>query len=840
MKPRFADVAVELPLESTFVYSIPDNLVISVGTRVLVPFARRSITGYVVGLRSSLEGIEGLKESSVKSILDSLDSVPLFGDLRLKFYKWLSAYYFAPLGMVLSLIHPPDASLKSFRCLAVTEKGSGLLSTPGEYKGSAGDLEVLNAIAASKSKGIKLTTIERKFSGKGKGKLPVYSIIGRLTRAGFISELVKLKSGVATKVESFVELASGTSAPQPEFGRALLQERIYSYIEEHGRSPLPLLRRELGGVGGAIKALEKKGLVAVTKERVYRNPSSGIRPKAADHEPNLEQATAIGRIVEGLGSGKFKPFLLYGVTGSGKTLVYLKALEEVIATGGCALFLVPETALAQWPVAYLADKFPHRVAVVHSALSAGERIDEWQRIVDGEADIVVGARSALFAPVKNLKLIIVDEEHEASYKQEDGVRYHGRDSALMLAKTLGVTIVLGSATPSVETFYNAGGGVPGRSVKEEPGVKPKPGNKTKMEMLKLTQRATGASLPGTEIIDMRGKKGQVFSERLSNRLSHVVGEGHQAILLLNRRGFSTSIICRDCGRTFECLNCSVTLTFHKRKRSLVCHYCDFSLPAPEECPDCASTELVEPGVGTERLEEEVRALLPDARVARMDRDTTRAKGATAKIIEAMERRQADVLVGTQMVSKGHHFPGTTFVGIVAGDTSLARPDFRATERTFQLVTQAAGRAGRGETEGSVVIQTLNPEHYAFITASAHDYDAFYASEVLLREEVGYPPFTRLCSVRVEATDEQRAESAATQLGAIVASTREAKSCAVTVLGPVPAFLARVQGRFRWQMLLKAEHVKALHSCATTLKASFYARELKGVILTIDIDPITIL
>jgi primosomal protein N' (replication factor Y) len=849
VKHRFADVAVELPLEGSFVYSIPDCLDVAVGSRVLVPFARRRVTGYVIAVHASFDtvkGVEGLKKTSLKAIIDTLDPAPLFGAKRLKFYRWLSSYYFAPLGTVLSLIHPPDASLKSYRYVAITDKGKDVLEAPEKYVGSKGDLEVL--VAAQKS--VRLTTVERKFA-KGKGRLPVNSIVARLSKAGLLSVEVKLKSGVATKVESFVELAASTETSasnrqeiESGLSRAPSQARIISYLGEHGRSPVAALRAGHGGIDGAIKSLEKKGLVTVSKERVYRDPSKGIRPKAAAHTPNSEQANAIGRIVDSISSGGFSSFLLYGVTGSGKTLVYLKALEKVVESGGRAIFLVPETALAQWPVAYLAEKFPRRVAVVHSALSAGERLDEWQRIVDGEADIVVGARSALFAPVKNLKLIIVDEEHEGAYKQEEGVKYHGRDSALMLAKTLGVTVVLGSATPSVETFYNAGAGLRDEPSDKQGDKKEKRETKTasraKIELLTLRKRATGAKLPGTEIVDMRGKKGLVLSAPLATGLKQVVGEGHQVILLLNRRGFSSSILCRDCGRTFECLNCSVTLTLHKRRRALVCHYCDFTIPAPKKCPDCFSEELVEPGMGTERLEEEVRALLPEARVARMDRDTTRAKGATAKIIEAMESREADVLVGTQMVSKGHHFPGTTLVGIVAGDTSLTLPDFRASERTFQLVTQAAGRAGRGEVDGRVVIQTLNPDHYAFLSAAEHDYDAFYAEEIVLREEVGYPPFMRLCSVRVEAIDEARAESAAKLMGSVANATREARDGTVEVLGPIPAFLARAHGRYRWQLLLKAASASALHSCTRGLKSTFEFRVEKGVTLTVDVDPITIL
>jgi primosomal protein N' (replication factor Y) len=326
--------------------------------------------------------------------------------------------------------------------------------------------------------------------------------------------------------------------------------------------------------------------------------------------------------------------------------------------------------------------------MAHSGLSPGERLDEWSRILKGEADIVVGARSALFSPVKDLSLIIVDEEHDTSYKQEEGVRYNGRDAALMLGKFLDITVVLGSATPSIETFYNTREG--------------------KLTPLYLKNRVADTTLPKTELTDMRGKKAEVISERLKTMLAGNLKNGHQALLFLNRRGFSNSIICRDCGFSFTCLNCSVTLTLHKRRQALICHYCDFSIKLPDDCPECSSLNLIDPGAGTEKVEEEVKRLLDGVRVVRMDRDTTTGKGAAKRIIDAVEAKEADVLVGTQMVSKGHHFPGIALVGIISGDTSLNIPDFRSAERTFQLVTQAAGRAGRGDVEGTVVIQTLNP------------------------------------------------------------------------------------------------------------------------------------
>lgn len=814
VKSVFVDVAVELPVEGTFSYRVPEALADTwgqgpaLGKRVIVPFGRRMLTGHIIsGLNDAPNYANDARRGSfeVKDIIDVLDEEPLFDELRLKFLKWISSYYFAPLGMVLSLVSPAGSSVKSYRYFTITPEGR---ESTGEKKGLERDM--LQAV----DKGASLLTLSKRFKNR-----PVYSTVARLKREGLVSEEVRLAGSKGHKVEKYLS-ASGVENGTVRMGP--LQEKVYGYVSEKGFVSLAGVREVLGGVDDAVRRLVSRGLLTVTEKRVLRDPLSGIVPKASDHEPNVEQLRAIKEITGAFKTGGFSPFLLYGVTGSGKTLVYLKVLEEVVASGNKAIFMVPEIALTPWPAAYLVEKFPGRVALAHSGLSPGERYDEWMRALRGEADIVVGARSALFTPLKGLGLIIVDEEHETSYKQEEGVRYNGRDAALMLGKYLDIPVVLGSATPSLETFHNAKAG--------------------RISLLTLKKRVMDRDLPATELADMKkdkGGKGAVISEKLREELSLALDGGHQALLFLNRRGFSSSLICRDCGHTFNCRNCSVTLTLHKRRKELLCHYCDFSIKAPDDCPECNGLDLVEPAAGTERLEEEVRSAFPGSRIVRMDRDTTRKKGAARSIIDAVESKEADVLVGTQMVSKGHHFPGITLVGIISGDTSLNFPDFRSAERTLQLITQAAGRAGRGGAPGTVVIQTLNPEHYAFRSAAEHDYDGFFSEEIRHREELMYPPFTRLCCMRIEAVSEATSAKAAGVLKDISDSLLRKNIRGVTVLGPAPSLIARLKGRFRWQLLLKGTDLKSLHSFAGTLKRSFEVRGIKGAALIIDMDPLSI-
>jgi len=791
----FANVAVELPVEGVFSYSVPPALLgaAEVGKRALVSFGKRTVTAYIVGLTKTRPEVKG-----VKPISDILDGAPIFDEKRLKFYEWLSSYYFSTLGMALSLIQPAPASVKSQRTLSLTERGERSI---GSMTGLSKEvLEVAKGGAA-------VTTLVRRFKGR-----PIYSTIERLKAEGLLDEKETIK-GVAARLEKTVVISGSAEKP---LERSPAQERVLKFLSERGETPVKALKEALGDVSQALKKLEEKGLVEIKTKEALRSPLEGITPREAPFEPNDEQKEAIREISASLRKNAFSPFLLYGVTGSGKTLVYLKALEEALKTGKKAIILAPEIALTPWPAAYLMEKFPGRVAIAHSGLSEGERFDEWRRIARGEVDIVVGARSALFSPIKDLGLIIVDEEHETSYKQEEGVRYNARDAALMLGKYLGITVVLGSATPSVETFHNARTG--------------------KLTPLILRQRVGESVLPTVEVLDMRGGKYAVLSERLKGLISETLESGQQTLLFLNRRGFSSTVICRDCGHSFPCLNCSVTLTMHKKSGVLKCHYCDLSVPLPDECPECKGVNLIQPGTGTERVEEEVRTLFPEARIRRMDRDTTAGKGSAKKIIDEVEAKSVDVLIGTQMVSKGHHFPGISLVGVISGDTSLNIPDFRSSERTFQLITQAAGRAGRGEIPGKVVIQTLNPEQYAFKNAATHDYDGFYEEEIKLREEAFYPPFSRVCNLRVEGIKEERVVEAALSLKKSAQRLLGTKERGIYLLGPAPALLSRLKGRHRWQMLVKGKELKPLHAFLKALKADFEAKKMSAINLVVDMDP----
>lgn len=808
----------ELPVDRLFTYSVPASLKESarLGFRALVPFGRRTITGYIISFVSEPE------VKDVKEIIDVLDDEPLFDEKRLKFFKWLSSYYFSSLGDALSLTHPPSANIKSSRHFSISGKGAAAFDKSRE-QGEGGEngltsfeKDMLGAV----KNGASAVSLERRFKGK-----PVCAALRSLVKKGLLNEETRLKGGASEKTERFAMLLNHVAEPDAGFfRRAPLKEKLWRHLKENGETPVAELGRAFGSVAGALKSLKDAGFAEIIEKRALRDPLSDLKARLSNHEPAPEQAEAIKAVSNAVDRGGYAPFLLFGVTGSGKTLVYLNAIEHAVKCGKKAIFTVPEIALTPWPAAYLKQRFPGRVALWHSGLSEGERLDEWQRIKRGEADIVVGARSALFAPIKDLGLIIVDEEHETSYKQEEGVRYNGRDAALKLAHTLGVAVVLGSATPSVETFYNAT-------------------SAGKLTPLYLKSRVEGTLLPEVELIDMRGKKAGVFSERLKALLSETLEKKEQALLFLNRRGFSSTLICKDCGRTFPCLNCSVTLTLHKRPLpgSLTCHYCDLSVPAPDECPDCKGTNLAEPGYGTEKVEDEAKALFSHARVIRMDKDTTGPRSAAMEIITAVEAREADILVGTQMASKGHHFPGITLVGVISADTSLNIPDFRGAERTFHLITQALGRAGRGEKPGVAVIQTLNPGHYAFTSAMAHDYEVFFNEEIKLRREVFYPPFSRLCSIRLDGLKETAVTKAAVALKASADAMQRRRAQGIAVLGPAPALIPKLRGRYRWNLLVKgdAKDINGLHSFITGVKAAFDAKKHTGVSLTIDMDPVSI-
>jgi primosomal protein N' (replication factor Y) len=538
-----------------------------------------------------------------------------------------------------------------------------------------------------------------------------------------------------------------------------------------------------------------------------------------------KQIKALETIVKGIESLRFSPFLLYGITGSGKTEIYLRAIERVVKEGRQAIVLVPEISLTPQLIGQFLERFSGRVATLHSGLSRGERYDEWRRIREGKVDIAIGARSAIFAPFERLGMIIVDEEHETSYKQEEKLRYNARDVAAVRAKLCDAVLILGSATPSLEAYHNA--------VAE------------KFRLLKLDERIEGRPLPSVEIVDMRREegKGLIFSEKLRNALEENLALGRQSLLFLNRRGFASFIQCPDCGFVFKCPNCSVSLTHHFRGKKLLCHYCNYAIMVPDLCPDCQSYRIRSFGIGTERLEEEIRKMFPQATVDRMDRDTTRRKRSHQRILKKVKSRETDILVGTQMIAKGHDFPHVTLVGVICADLSLNFPDFRSSERTFQLLTQVAGRAGRGINPGKVIIQTFNPDHYSIQMARDQDFTEFYREELRFREELGYPPFSRFINIRIDATSQKRAVKTAEEVGEWGRRLLRKGSYGrgIEILGPSPAPLVKIKGKYRYQMLIKGKQVNPLHRFVEELVRETKKRwPGRGISLTIDVDPISVM
>jgi primosomal protein N' (replication factor Y) len=593
------------------------------------------------------------------------------------------------------------------------------------------------------------------------------------------------------------------------------------------------LARKVPKAASILRALEKKGLVESEDRTGQRHHRAAAPPLSDAPEPapeiapriprtlNPHQAIAFAAIHEALDAGEFRAFLLEGITGSGKTEVYLSAIEAALARGRSALMLVPEIGLTPAVADQFHHRFRDRVAILHSAFNDTERADQWRRIRSGGATVVVATRSGVFAPLQDLGLIVVDEEHDQSYKQQEAPRYNGRDVAVVRARNVGAVVVLGSATPSLETRYNAERG--------------------KYTRVELPERIERRPLPQVQLIDMRQefletRKQVTFSRTLIDAVTERLANGEQTMLLMNRRGFSSFVVCRACGQRVECVNCSVTLTYHRRDRRMLCHYCNYSTPVPKRCPKCESEFVQFVGAGSERVEEEMHAAFPRARIARLDRDTVRGKHDYETILSGFRAGDFDVLVGTQMIAKGHDIPNVTLVGVVNADVGLGLPDFRAAERTFQLLTQAAGRAGRGDIAGIVLIQTINPEHYAIRCAAAQDYEMFYAKEIEFRRLMWYPPFGALANVVVRAAREEEALTRSGALGRLLQPAPEG----VKILGPAPAAVARLKNEYRFQMLLKTSSRARLGEILAELRRFAAAERWPQTSLLIDVDPMTLL
>jgi len=802
--PAFCEVSLPVPLDQAFTYALPETLRprVQPGCRLLVPFGSRKLVGVVLACHHEKP------DRPVREALRLLDEEPVFDEQMLELARWVSGYYCAPLGEVLRAMAPLGGELRRTKVYALTEAGRDALRQLA--RASADDSPAVQLMRMLEFRPLSATTIAKKL-------LDAPGVVRALEKRGFIQveDVETLRDPFRSPSERLrVELAG----PRPEGKFKKPERELLAYLELHpGSHNLRQLEQIIAHAGSAARALARRGILRLG----FESPLESLGPAPAAHRLNPHQQAAFDEIRAALKAGQFRVFLLQGVTGSGKTEVYLRAIEEVLASGRGALLMVPEIALTPAVAGQFFHRFGERVAILHSAFSDAERADQWRRIRAGSAPVVVGTRSAVFAPVRELGLIVVDEEHDPSYKQEETPRYNGRDVAVVRAQAAGACVILGSATPSLESRYNAARG--------------------KYTLLRLPERIEQRPLPTVEIIDMRAefletRRQSTFSRRLLKEIAARLESGEQTMLLLNRRGFSCFVACRKCGHRIECVNCAVTLTYHRRDHRLLCHYCNHAQAPPQLCPQCGSEYLYFVGVGAERVEEELHRHFPKARIARMDRDTVTGRRQYERILAAFREGSYDILVGTQMIAKGHDIPNVTLVGVVSADIGLGIPDFRAAERTFQLLTQVAGRAGRGELPGAVLIQTINPDHYAIRFAAAQDYDLFYEKELQFRRMMRYPPFSALANVLVRSSRQEEALKMSAALGRFLTPPPEH----LKILGPAEAPLSKLKNEYRYQLLIKAASRKALGETLRALRQYALEQNWPPTALIIDVDPVNLL
>ncbi len=809
MSPAYCEVALPVPLRSTFAYAVPPPLQLAaqVGSRVLVPFRNRALVGVVLAL-----GDTRPKAASIKEVLESLDPLPALPPKLLELGRWVSDYYLAPPGEVFRALLPPPVELRPVREWRLTAEGRTALANlalrPDVSTTEAGELALLQ-LFEKRSGMLRALELRRLAGGE--------ALAERLRSRSWLDarEVARRRKERAQKIVAWSPEAGEPASPAEERLRDLL-------LTSRGPVPLPLALQQARVSRALVTRLVNQGKLSTWEEPLSASQElweMDFTPPA--NQLNAEQQRAAHEVESWLAAGQFTVGLLYGVTGSGKTEVYLRAVEIALARGRTALILVPEIALTLWMARLVRARFGDAVAVLHSGLPDLERAREWWRARRGEAKVVVGTRSAVFAPLENVGLIVVDEEQEASYKQEETPRYHGRDTAIVRAKLEGAVALLGSATPSLESFHHARSG--------------------KYRFLELAARVEDRPLARVEVVDLREdfrrtQRALPVSERVRAAIAERLAQGTQALVLINRRGYSWFVLCRSCGAAVQCQNCSISLTFHKKRQRLVCHYCGYACRVPENCSKCRSEYLYFVGEGAERIEEYLREQFPVARLGRLDRDTVRTKREYQDVLGAFAEGQLDILVGTQMVAKGHDFQRVTLAGVLSADRALGLPDFRAAERTFQLLTQVAGRAGRGRLAGEVLVETYHPEHYAIQRAARQDYPSFAEQELRFRRLMHYPPFTALANVIVRDQQLERAIRWSRQLAAFFAPY-EAQG--LKILGPAAAALARLKREYRFQFLLKSPqrsrltHVlgKCLEFCAT--------KQVPETAVIIDVDPVSL-
>jgi primosomal protein N' (replication factor Y) len=828
----FCDVALAVPLDMVFTYAIPPGMEPVVGGRVLVPFRQQRLSGIVVELHDRPPQVK------TKKVLEALDLSPVLDEHLLKLGKWIADYYLAPVGEVFRTMLPLSAEFKRAITYRITDQGqmalhlAGMSGSPARSQRTPEqqlvEFRVLDYLAERES--------VREESLRGATRVAKTLLAGMVRKKWIAREDVSAARDVVRLVKVAVLLdAEAAEASPPLDGRDArphrstagtakkLNENQRTLIEtlaaSGGRLPVEALRG-LDVPRTTLGTLVRRGLIELVDEPQDFTVSK-LKPRRSpfEFEFSAAQKEALAKIGEAVGLRKFAGLLLHGITGSGKTAVYLACMRQVLEQGRSSILLVPEIGLTPAVAADLHQMFGDEVAILHSGLSDAERAEQWHRIRRGEARVVAGTRSAVFAPVGDLALVIVDEEQDSSYKQEETPRYHARDVAVMRAKMAGAVVVLGSATPSLESYYNA--------------------KKHKYALVELPDRVEMRPLPEVEIVDMRQEfqetgREQVISRKLAEEIRERLGKKEQVMVLLNRRGYSPVVLCRACGKTLQCKNCAVSMTHHKRAGKMECHYCGHVEHIPSKCALCGSEYVYFVGTGSEKLEELLHGMFPQARIGRLDRDTVRGREDFENALNALNEGALDMLVGTQMIAKGHDIHGVTLVGVVGADMALALPDFRAAERTFQLLTQVAGRAGRGQTPGKVVLQTYFQDHYAVQFAARHDFAGFYEKELQFRAWMHYPPYSAIANVLIRSEKLDEALTWSGELGRWFEKTRHE---GIRVLGPAAAPITRLKRDYRYHFILKSPSREKMNALLRAMLAEAAARKIPRTQLIVDVDAV---
>ena len=777
----FAELVFPLPFRNTFTYSIPEDLkpFAKIGVRAVAPFGKKTYTGFIVAVSKKTD----VKEE-IKPLTDIIDGKPIFDTISLKFYQWISEYYLSSLGEALKLAVPYGTSIESKRKIIIDKDYCVKLYQKEKSKETIRK-KILDIISTRDE--INFPHLQKLVRKKN-----IYSVIRKLEEEGAVTVFNEIEQAkVKTKKEKYVKLNKSVAEIYVHFpeleSRSPKQVKILLELISKKADAVPLnyLIKKTHSSKSSIDSLENKNIIKIFEREVDRRYQEEFKEKSNEITLTGQQKKITGLIEKDLIPGKFKTYLLHGVTGSGKTQVYIELVKVVLKMGKSALILVPEISLTPQITSRMFNNFGDQVTVIHSRMSLGERYDSWRRVLNGKSNVVVGARSALFAPLSNIGIIVVDEEHDSSYKQFDSVpKYNARDSAIILAQMHGCPVVLGSATPSIESMHNA--------------------LSKKYELLNLPERIDNAKLPLIKLVNIgmerkKKKMENVFSKILLDHIEDRLKKKEGVIVLQNRRGFSTHIHCEDCGEVETCDNCSVPMVFHINQNVLQCHYCGLTKKVPNACTHCGSLSIKYFGTGTERVEDELEFYFPGIKIKRIDSDTISRKSNLSKILLDFSKGDIDILVGTQMVSKGLDFPRVTLVGVISAETTLWLPDFRADERTFQLLTQVAGRAGRSKVEGEVIIQTQNENNFTLQRVLHNDYKGFYSREIIQRERLGYPPFTRLCLIELKDLKDNKARGAAFDFHKQLIKYKKW----LKISEPTTAVIARIKGQYRFHILIKS-------------------------------------